>query len=120
MDHETIQDIGDEGSSSGPRIHSQDIEDFLARFTSNNESHDKPQLLALIFSQPLSLDLLVAFLALGIADTADNLAPLRKTSEECMAISKASDMFNQSRGLMNVASLTAVSERRVCGFYKAI
>ena len=42
MELETVQDIGDEGSNSGPRIHSEDIEDFLARFTSNDESHHNP------------------------------------------------------------------------------
>ena len=39
MEHETSQDIGDEGSSSGLRMHGKDIEDFLARSTSNDESH---------------------------------------------------------------------------------
>ena len=111
MDYETFQDIGDEGSSSGPRMHGEDIDDFLARFTSINESHNKPQTLALMFTQTLSLDLPIALLALGIADTADNLATLRKSSEECMAIPIASDIFNHPRGLMDVGRLTIVSKR---------
>ena len=64
MEHETFQDIGDQGSSSGPRMHSEDIQDFLARFTCNNESHDNLLALALIFIQPLNLGFPVSFLSL--------------------------------------------------------
>ena len=41
MEHGTVQDIGDEGFSSGLRVHGKDIEDFLARFTSNTNFYDK-------------------------------------------------------------------------------
>ena len=101
-------------------MHGEDIEDFLARFTCNDESHDNPLTLPLIFTQPLSLDLPVAFLALGIADRADNLAALRNNSEECMAISIAPDIFNEPRGLMGVARLTFINERTVYSIYKAV
>ncbi|KAM0797362.1 hypothetical protein BDR22DRAFT_975478 [Usnea florida] len=76
--------------------------------------------LALILSQPLNLDLPVSFLALGISDAADSLAALRNNSEARMAFQVASDVFNQHRGLTDVARLTIVSERTVRSIYRAI
>ena len=76
--------------------------------------------MALIITQPLNLDLPVSFLALSIADIADGLAALRKTSEERMAIYIASDIFNQLRCLTDFARLTIVSGRTVYSFYSAI
>lgn len=118
MVDEIVQDVVDEGSSSVPRMHGEDIEDFLARSTRNHESRDNPLALAPVYSQPLSLDLPVAFLALGIADTAGSLPALRNSSEEFKAIYIASHIFDQPRCLADIARLTVVSERRVYSIYR--
>ena len=87
----------------------------MSLITTSNLSY-----LALILSQSLNFDLPISFLALGISDAADSLAALRKNSEARMAIEIASDIFNQHRGLTDVARLTIVSERTVYSIYGAI
>ena len=118
MEAEIVQGVVDEGSSSVPRMHGEDNEDFLARSTRNHESRDTPLALALVYSQPLSLNPPVAFLALGIADTAGSLTALRNSPGESKAICIASHIFNQPRWLTDVARLTVVSERRVYSIYR--
>ena len=131
MEHEIMQDTEEEESQDSrdedaiqdQRLPGESDEDFLARLSSNSESPDGPSALALFYSLPLHLPLPVAFLALNVAHTADNLPVLENSSTMSVAAASiyiASHIFNQPRSLVNIARLTGISERAIQIVYRAI
>ena len=117
------QDSGDEEPIQSERLPGESDEDFLNRLSSNSESHEGPSALAIFYSLPLRLDLPVAFLALNVAHTADNLPLLENSSETSVAAASiyiASHILNQPRNLEDIARLTGVSGRAIHIVYRAI
>lgn len=131
MEHEIMQDTweeqsqdsGDEEDVQSQRLPGESDEDFLNRLVSNSESSDGPSALALFYSLPLHLPLPIAFLAVNVAHTADNLPMLENSSVTSVAAASvyiASHILNQPRNLADIARLTGVSERAIHIVYRAI
>lgn len=105
MEHESMHENEDEEPVYELGLQSESAEEFFTRLTSHSESNENPLALALIYTQQLHLSLPVAFLALGIADTADNMTVLRNGNAEAIAAASvyiASYILNQPRSLTDV------------------
>lgn len=123
MEHETIQNIEDEEPVYDLDLQSHSAEELLTRLTSHSEPAENPLALALTYAHQLHLSPPVAFLALGIADTADNMTVLRNGNEEAIAAASvyiASHILNQPRSLTDVGRLTVISEREIFNIYRTI
>ena len=123
MEHESMQDNEDEEPVYDLGLQSESAEELLTRLTSHSEPNENPLALALVYAHQLHLSLPVAFLALGIADTADNMTVLRNGNAEAIAAASvyvASYIRNQPRSLTEIGRLTVVSERAIFNVYRTI
>ena len=123
MEHELMQNTGDEELPYELGMISEIAENFLDRLTSSSEPHENPLALALIYAHQFQFSLPVAFLALGIAHTADSMMVFWNTPAEPIAAASvyiASHILNHPRSLTDLARLTLVSERTIFSAYRAI
>ena len=117
MEHELLQDTEDEDPIRVLRYQVESDEEYLSRLARGSESNDSPQAYALRYSEELELSLSIAFLALNIADTADDLVELEVYS--VMALAGAS-VYIASHLLHRPKSLAGDSERTIHNVYRII